>query len=61
MKEKIAKKNATNEEEKSALSPRQFTVSQSISTMAKLSELHFRLLLHPPYSLDLAPATSGCL
>ena len=24
--------------------------------MAKLHELHFELLLHPPYSLDLAPS-----
>ena len=27
-----------------------------VTTMAKLYELHFELLLHPPYSLDLAPS-----
>ena len=29
---------------------------KSIATMAKLHELHFELLPHPPYSLDLAPS-----
>ena len=29
---------------------------KSIATMAKLHELHFELLLHPPYSPDLAPS-----
>ena len=29
---------------------------KSIATMAKLLELHFELLLHPPYSPDLAPS-----
>ena len=28
---------------------------KSIATMAKLFELHFELLPHPPYSFDLAP------
>ena len=28
----------------------------SITTMAKLHELHFELLLHPPSSQDLAPS-----
>ena len=42
---------ATNEE-KSALSPKQYTVS--IATMAKIYELLFKLLPHPPYSPDLA-------
>ena len=27
-----------------------------IATMAKLHELYFKLLLHPPYSPDLAPS-----
>ena len=27
--------------------------------MAKLHELHFKLLPHPPYSPDLAPAATG--
>ena len=34
---------------------------KSIATMEKLHELHFELLLHPPYSPDLTPATTGCL
>ena len=29
---------------------------KSITTMAKLHELHFELLLYPPYSPDLAPS-----
>ena len=29
---------------------------KSIATMIKLHELHFKLLLHPPYSPDLAPS-----
>ena len=29
---------------------------KSIATMAKLYELHFKLLLHPPYYPDLAPS-----
>ena len=43
---------ATNEEEKSALSPRHCTVSQINCN----NELHFELLLHPPYSPDLTPS-----
>ena len=29
---------------------------KSIATMTKIHKLHFELLLHPPYSLDLAPS-----
>ena len=29
---------------------------KSVATMAKLQELHFELLLHPPYSPNLAPS-----
>jgi [histone H3]-lysine36 N-dimethyltransferase SETMAR len=32
-------------------------VHKSIKTTAKLHELCYELLLHPPYSLDLAPVT----
>ena len=49
-------KMVTNEEEKSTLSPRQCPTHKSIATMAKLHELHFKLLLHPPYSPDLTPS-----
>ena len=41
---------ATNEEEKVL-----FHQDNSLS-ITKLHELHFKLLLHPPYSLDLAPS-----
>ena len=47
-------KNGPKWRRKSALSPKQWTMSQSITTRAKLHELHFELLLNPPYSPDLA-------
>ena len=53
LKEEIAKKMSTNKE-KSHLSPRQCIMSQVDHNDAKLHELHFELLLHPPYSPDLA-------
>ena len=31
---------------------------KSIATMAKLHELHFKLLLHPPYSSNLTPSNN---
>ena len=34
---------------------------KSLATMAKLNESSFELLPHPPYSPDLAPATTTCL
>ena len=34
---------------------------KSIAMMVKLHELHFKLILYPPYSPDLTPATTGCL
>lgn len=45
-----------NERENGALSSRQCTkpCHQLIATMSKLYEVHFELLPHPPYSLDLA-------
>ena len=50
-------KMATNEKEKSALSPRQYTLCHKlIATMTKLYEFHFELLLYPPYSPDLSPS-----
>jgi len=33
-----------------------FSCHESMETMAKLKELHFELLPHPPYSPDLAPS-----
>ena len=55
LKEEFSEKTATNEEEKSVLSPRQCTCHKSIAIMAKLPELHFKLLPHEPYSPDLTP------
>ena len=37
------------------------TCHKSMKTMVKLNELSFELLPHPPYSLDLPPATTGSL
>ena len=56
LKEEIAKNKATNEEEKMLFHWDNAPCPKSITTMAKLHELHFELLLHPPYSLDLAPS-----
>ena len=47
-------KTATNEEEKRALYQDNASCHKSIATMAKLHELHFEFLLHPPYSPELA-------
>ena len=62
LKEGIAKKIATNEEEKILFHQDNAPSHKSIATMAKLQELHFELLLHSPYSPDLhPPATMCCL
>lgn len=47
-------KETSNEEEQSALPPRQCTVSQVKGNKGQLNELHFELLPHPLYSTDLA-------
>ena len=56
LKEEITKKTATNEKEKVLFHQDNALCHKSIATMAKLHELHFKLLLHPPYSPDLAPS-----
>ena len=43
-------KTATNKEEK--VFTKTILCHKSIAMMAKLHELHFELLLHPPYSPD---------
>ena len=48
-------KMATNEEEKLLFHQNNAPCHKSITTMAKLHELHFELLPHPHYSPDLAP------
>ena len=56
LKEEIAKKTATIEEEKVFFDQGNAPCDKSIATMAKLHELHFELLLHPPYCPGLAPS-----
>ena len=50
------KATATNEEEKVLFQQENALCHKSIVTKAKLHELPFRLLLHLPYSSDLAPS-----
>ena len=47
---------ATNEEENMFFHQVNVLCHKSIALLGKLNELHFKLLLHPPYSLDLAPS-----
>ena len=54
LKEGIAKK--TPNEEKVFFHEDNAPCHKSIAAMAKLHELHFEFLLHPPYSPDLAPS-----
>ena len=49
-------KMVTNEEEKVFFYQDNASSHKSITTMVKLHELHFHLLLYPPYSPDLAPS-----
>ena len=49
-------KTATNEEEKVLFHQDNALFLKSITMMAKLHESHFKLLLHPPYSIDLVPS-----
>ena len=50
------KKTATNEEKKMLFHQNNALCHKSIAPMAKLYELLFKLLLHIPYSPDLAPS-----
>ena len=54
LKEEIAKKWPQIKKKKVLFYKDNAPCHKSITTMAKLHELHFELLLHPPYSLDLA-------
>ncbi len=56
LKEEIAKKTATDEKDKMLFHQDNATCHKLITMIAKLHELHFILLLHPPYSSDLAPS-----
>ena len=61
LKEEIAKKRTQIQKKKVLFHQDNAPCHKLITTMVKLNELHFELLLHPPNSPDLAPATTGCL
>ena len=54
LKEEIAKTQPQMKKKKVLFHQDNAACHKSIATMAKLHELHFELLLHPPYSPDLA-------
>ena len=56
LKEKITKKQLQMKKKKVFFHQDNTPCHKSIATMAKLHELHFELLPHPPYSPDLAPS-----
>ena len=53
LKEEIANKRPQMDKKKALFHQDNAPCHKSIATMAKLHELHFKLLPHPPYSLDL--------
>ena len=55
LQEEITKKQPQMKKKKVLFHQDNAPCHKSISTMAKLHELHFELLLHPPYSPDMAP------
>ena len=55
LKEEIAKKRPQMKKEKAFFHQDNASCHKSITMMAKVCELHFELLPHPPYSPDLAP------
>ena len=56
LKEKIDKKRPQMKKKKVLFHQDNATYHKSTATMAKLQELHFEMLQHPPYSPDLAPS-----
>ena len=56
LKEEIAKKRPQMKKKKVLFHQDNAPCQKSIATMAKLHELHLELLLHTPYSPDLAPS-----
>ena len=56
LKEEIAKKRPQMKKKKVLFHQDNAPCHKSLATMAKLHELHFELLPHPPYSPDLAPS-----
>ena len=57
LKEEITKKRSQMKKKKVLFHQDNALCLKSITTMAKLHELHFELLPHLPYSSDLAPST----
>ena len=56
LKEEIAKKRPQMKKKKELFHQDNASCHKLIATMAKLHELHFKWLLHTPYSPDLAPS-----
>ena len=56
LKEEIAKKRPQMKKKKVPFHQDNAPCHKSIAAMATLQELHFKLLPHPPYYLDLAPS-----
>ena len=56
LKEEIGKKRPQMKNKKVLFHQENVPCHKSITTMAKVHELHFELLPHPPYSPDLAPS-----
>ena len=56
LKEEIAKKRPQMKKKKVLFHQNNTPYHKFIATMAKLHELHFELLPHPPYSPDLTPS-----
>ena len=56
LKEEIAKERPQLKKTKVLFHEDNVPCHKLIATMAKLHELHFELLLHPPYSPDLTPS-----
>ena len=60
LKEEITKKRPQMTKKKVLFNQDNAVCRKSITTMTKLHELHFKLLLHPPDYLDLTPVITGC-
>ena len=56
LRKEIAKKGSQMKEKKVLFHQNNALCHKPIVTMAKLHELHFELLSHPPYSVELAPS-----
>ncbi|GFT15440.1 putative DD34D transposase [Trichonephila clavipes] len=59
LKEKRRKITSSNAKEKVVFQQNNAPCHKSMKTMAKLNELHFKLLSHPPFRPDLVSVTTG--